>query len=271
MRSRLIPKWAFCLIGLAWASAQSAVLAPDRLDEDQISGWYLGFDGRMPEPIVTPFMKARQIDGAVRKLLDEREDAARAAPEDPVAQARLADMYLRVNRLDEAAQAYWRAARLDPENPDVLESFGFVLLALGDPENGLAVYRRLQAAKKDGPRIRFNIAAALAQLGRHDEAAVLWQAYLIEDDSAEPRAAYNLALSHLHAGRPRDAIRLLELLVHHQPDQPYFLAGLIRALKSVSAPAESIGPFEERLKSLVGSDQARRLTAEIPLPVFLIR
>lgn len=271
MRSLLIRKWGFCLIGMACASAQSAVLAPDRLDEDQTSGWYLGFGDRTSEPVVTPYMKARQVDEAVRHLIDEREEAVHAAPEDPVALARLADMYLRVNRLDESAQAYWRAARLDPENPAVLESFGFVLLALGDPENGLAVYRHLQAGEHDGPRIRFNIAAALAQLGRHDEAAAIWQSYLLEDDPAEPRAAYNLALSHLHAGRPRDAIRLLEMLVQHQPDQPYYLAGLIRALQTVSAPSESILPLHQRLETLTGPDQAHRLTAEIPLPVFLIR
>lgn len=254
--------------------AGAAVVVPDSAEQaGEIPGWYLGFGTReaaFDAEAVRQRLASQRMEDEWRAALSEAERRAQANPGDPEAQAAVGDWYFLLNRLDEAAHHYWRAARLDASNPSVLESFGFVMLAMGDHKNGLRVLDRLLEIAPAHQRARFNRAAALTRLERHDAAIEAWVAY-IREYPGEWRAAYNLGLAYHQAGRNREAIRFLDTVQRSQPVRPYVLAAVIRVLNAVSGNVAQIDALTERLTRLIGRDAAERLIREDELPVFLKR
>jgi len=74
------------------------------------------------------------------------------------------------NELAEAAPMAKRAAQMEPRNPEVHHMLGRVLLATGHPQESLA---ELELARRLDPEravIRFHLATAYRQLGRHQDA-----------------------------------------------------------------------------------------------------
>lgn len=80
----------------------------------------------------------------------------------------LADMNM-TERLDEAREMIERAHELDPGNPAILDSLGWVHFRLGDPERALAWLERAYAAMPD-QEIAAHLIEVLWALERHAEA-----------------------------------------------------------------------------------------------------
>lgn len=262
------------VLALAVPDAGAAVIVPDDPDDaGQVPGWYMGF-GSNERPVRSQALQQRLMDLRMedewRDALDKAERRVREHPGDPEAQAAVGDWYFLLNRLDEAAHHYWRAARLASSNPNVLESFGFVLLALGDHPAGLQVLEQLLELEPGHQRARFNRAAALTHLGRYDEAIEAWISYL-RNNAGEWRALYNLGLTYFYAGQNREALRMLDAVQRRQSTHPYVLAAVTRVLKASSGHAAQIDMLTERLSRLTGQTTAERLIDDAVLPVFLNR
>lgn len=85
----------------------------------------------------------------------------------------LADLNL-PGRLEEARELIERAYEIDPENPAILDSMGWVYYRLGQPENALAWLESAYAQMPD-QEIAAHLAEVLHALGRSDEARRLIQ------------------------------------------------------------------------------------------------
>ena len=75
----------------------------------------------------------------------------------------------RTTEYDEAARLIWKALRLDPENPAIVDSWGWVLYRQGDNEEALVHLERAYREFPD-PEVAAHIVEVLWKLGRSDEA-----------------------------------------------------------------------------------------------------
>jgi tetratricopeptide (TPR) repeat protein len=182
----------------------------------------------------------------------------------------LGELLTRANRLDEAAEAYWKASRLEPLNAGTLHYFGFTLLALGDHKNGLDVYKQLEVRYPDARKVIFNLAAAHYGLRQYDRALRYAESYVDSAVRDEPKANFNMGVILLARGDPAGAARWLGKSESMMPANPYLLAALIRANTELDNKAEIT-----RLKKLAefrfGLDAIMRLVRTGELPVFLDR
>jgi len=71
-----------------------------------------------------------------------------------------------------------RAVALAPEDISVLDTYGWILLESGQPEQALKALRKAQVRNATNPWVNFHTALALTQLGRNDEARDLLTALL---------------------------------------------------------------------------------------------
>jgi tetratricopeptide (TPR) repeat protein len=83
------------------------------------------------------------------------------------------------NRHDEAYQLIYRALGMQPENPAILDSMGWVLFRLGRPEEGLPFVERSWELMPDA-EIAAHLGEILWALGRKDEARETWLEAIVE-------------------------------------------------------------------------------------------
>jgi tetratricopeptide (TPR) repeat protein len=76
-------------------------------------------------------------------------------------------------RLDEAQQLIDKALALQPDDPFILDSKGWVLFRLGDKEAALAVLQKAFSKRAD-PEIAAHLGEVLWSLGRQDDARKVW-------------------------------------------------------------------------------------------------
>lgn len=90
----------------------------------------------------------------------------------------------RTDRLDEAHRFIERALQLRPEEPAVLDSMGWVLYRMGDAA-AAEPYLRRALDKLFDAEIAAHLGEVLWELGRHDEARLVWQRALDADPHHE--------------------------------------------------------------------------------------
>ena len=84
------------------------------------------------------------------------------------------------DRYDEAHKLIARALELDPEEPAILDSMGWVLYRLGDIEGALAYLTRAYALFPD-PEVAAHLGEVLWVSGDTEEAKKIWQGALLKD------------------------------------------------------------------------------------------
>ena len=89
---------------------------------------------------------------------------------------------VRTDRLAEAREYIERALRLDPENPAILDSMGWVLYRQGHHESALDYLAEAWAAYPDA-EVAAHYGEVLWQTGNRDQARIIWQEAL--DDNPE--------------------------------------------------------------------------------------
>jgi tetratricopeptide (TPR) repeat protein len=121
----------------------------------------------------------------VEEALADFEHIVAQHPDDPIALNALG--YTLTDRADRHAEAYAlirRALDLDPENPAILDSMGWVLFKLGRAEDGLPYVERSWALQRD-PEIAAHLGEILWSLGRIDEARTIWTEAIVEFPGSE--------------------------------------------------------------------------------------
>ena len=126
----------------------------------------------------------------VDQLVAQVEARLREQPEDARGWDVIAPVYMRLDRYDEAAQAFSRAIRLLGENVKRLEGFAEATVLAGNgivTEEARLAYERVLALEPQRPEPRFWLALAKEQDGRLAEAATEYRSLI---EKASPGAAW---------------------------------------------------------------------------------
>jgi len=134
-------------------------------------GWFdLGTDhyaaGRLDDAVAT-FRRALQVGG----------------PDARIAFA-LAHALAESGNHEQAAERYLQVVELDPQDADAWTNLATVLCALDQHEAACDAYRQALEIRPADARAHYNLADALDELGRRDDAAPHWQAYLKCDSTS---------------------------------------------------------------------------------------
>ena len=155
------------------------------------------------------------------RALDRRRDALAAArsavalePESPDAQQLLAEILVVSNRQAarrEALLAAEHAVALAPESPSAHASVGFVRIRTRKWAEAEVALRNALALDPEQAAARFNLAIALRQLGRADEAIAITSALIVEQpgDRSNVEALAGHAEAHVRAGPINSAMRTM--------------------------------------------------------------
>jgi len=128
--------------------------------------------------------------GDVASMIAQLETSLQQQPGNPEGWRMLGWSYMQTGRNAEAAQAYGRAAALDPGNAEYLSAQGeaTVLAASGQvTPDALTAFRKAVAADPADPRARYYLAMAKDQAGDHRGAMADWVALI---KSAPPGAPW---------------------------------------------------------------------------------
>jgi len=129
------------------------------------------------------YQAAGQLDDAVREL----REAVRAAPGLALAHTHLASAYGAKGLLDDAVNEYREAVRLLPDLAEAHDDLGSAYRAKGSLEDAVREYRRaVELLAK--PRFVLNLASALDEAGRGEEAAALYRRFLDQVGEGHPDA-----------------------------------------------------------------------------------
>tara|TARA_R110002110_G_scaffold24654_1_gene92006 strand:+ start:244 stop:3090 length:2847 start_codon:yes stop_codon:yes gene_type:complete len=154
-------KQAQRLFRARWASGDRAA-AVDGLDS-----WIKSNpkDIRTRRVLALAHLKVGNTDLAI----SHHEALAEMSSQDVVIINNLASLYQQ--RGDKRAFEYAkRAYELAPNQPQTIDTYGWMLVQKGDVEQGLKLLRNAQARSDRQPEVGYHIAAALDALGRHQEA-----------------------------------------------------------------------------------------------------
>ena len=143
------------------------------------------------------------------------EKAVQLRAEDAVANWYLGTALVMNRQLDAAPMAFEKAIACRPAKTDLLEIYKELARTLQRSQQdakALAAWQQLESLFPGDMRVKEQIATALAQDGRWQDALTRYEAMAKESRIPDQRVQANLAASDLmiQLGRPQDAIQLLE-------------------------------------------------------------
>ena len=109
-----------------------------------------------------------EAEKALRKAIEHQPDYSRAL-------FALAGVYMELGRLDRAQEYFLTTERLTPDDLDIQLNLGILAVRVGHPEEALDHLDRCIRAEYRIDTARFHRAVALQDLGRLDEALVLYR------------------------------------------------------------------------------------------------
>jgi tetratricopeptide (TPR) repeat protein len=138
---------------------------------------------------------------------------------EPPLRSALAIALWRKNKLDSAEVQARIAVDLEPRGSTIRMYHGAILTSMARFTEALAEYRKAYELSGGDPRLHVNIAQALSQLGRFEEAVneLLQVPPTHEDRALAVRDAAILMLNHL--GRPAEALGYLREAIRLDPNQ----------------------------------------------------
>jgi tetratricopeptide (TPR) repeat protein len=152
------------------------------------------------------------------------------------------------------------AACAQSSSPDRLFRDAVAAQQHGDDALAVRKYQELLKRYPDAIEVRANLGAALAKLGRYDEAIVQYRAVLAKKDNADLRL--NLALAYYKKGALREAVQQLDTLLGAPPGDTriatlladcYARLGRDEQAIGVLTPVEAAHPDDLAVTWLLGS------------------
>jgi protein O-mannosyl-transferase len=207
------------------------------------------------------------ILGAVRTVARNRvwhDDASFAlataadSPRSAKAQFNLGVFLEEHGRLQEALDAYARAAALAPEWGDPPYNRGGILLRLGRPGEAAADLRRSAELSPGEPRFRVNLGVALNRAGRYQEAVELYEGMIRGLSSPAPDVWNNLGVNLIALGRNADAAGAFKNALSLDPGNASYHANLGQAEEAAGDLRTAESEYRTALASLPDTPQLLR-------------
>lgn len=127
-----------------------------------------------------------QVDGEEESAIREYAKVIDIAPEDHIALNNLAWLFSEAG--DARAEEYARKAyAVAPDDTSVIDTLGWILVQKGAAKEGLDLLHPLAERNPDKPVVQYHVAAALAKLGKRDEARQILEAVLRDGGSFADR------------------------------------------------------------------------------------
>jgi protein O-mannosyl-transferase len=206
------------------------------------------------------FLHTGELSDAIASYQEGRRLA-----DDPNIELNLGIALARAGRVAEAAPAYARALKLDPDFAKALYYLGNALLQLGRPDEAIASYERYLRLKPDNPDACYRLATALVGAGRAQE-AIAWYENALRLRSGFPEAQNDLAVALTQSGRVQEALPHYQEALRLAPNDPEIHNNLGYALAQVGRTAEARAQFEEALRLEPDYPEARANLARLPAP-----
>lgn len=140
-----------------------------------------------PDNIQIRYARAMMMDsqGNTAEAVQDLEQIVRDDADNPVALNALGYILtVRTERLFEARQLIARALELDPENPAILDSMGWLLYREGKLQQALNYLSRAWAAFPD-PEVAAHYGEVLWMTGANEQARIIWEQGLKQDPQHE--------------------------------------------------------------------------------------
>ncbi|MDQ3118654.1 MAG: tetratricopeptide repeat protein [Verrucomicrobiota bacterium] len=157
----------------------------------------------------------------------------------------------RLNQLDRAADLARKARTLQPTDPSIMDTFGWVLFKQGDYHQALGLLQESAAKLPNLPEIQYHLGMASYMMGQTDVARAAFRkaAESPKDFPGKDEVQRRLALLGDSSTAPQDlATGDLEALLKQQPHDPVALVRLAEAYEKEGEIAKSASAYESAIK-----------------------
>jgi len=220
----------------------------------RLFGHALAVTGR--NPMAHFFLGATLLlDGKTDAAEAHTRKAVAEMPEYPPALELMAEIHLARGRMAEAADCYRRILRADPRNVAASCSLGAVYIKANRLEEAAALFRPAALAGDAGAQ--FGLATVNERLGRLDEALTGFRA-VIRQRPAETVAHFKIGQLLLARQRPGEAADSFKKVVKLQPNFAPAHLGLGVALEQLGRPEEAFAEFRRALETNPAATEVHR-------------
>lgn len=130
------------------------------------------------------------------KAITEYEAVLQQLPENVLVLNNLAWLYQLTNNR-RAIELSERALKLSPDKPEIIDTYGWILVTFGDHEKGLVYLKEAFGKMPENPEVAFHVGYALSKSGNKEEAKKVLMRILRdhkESPYAEKAKALDLSL-----------------------------------------------------------------------------
>lgn len=188
----------------------------------------------------------RSLAKDYRPALTEYRAAVALDPNFIIARANVAITLARLGDPVAARAEYDAIAKVEPDNPNVLEGYAELASGAGRPDEAIALLQQAFAADPTSPHYLARMGEIEAARGHQDAANRYWQRSL-QIDPAYPLALQPLFTAALAAGDSAKAEALVRAAADYQPDSAQVQALHGAALMFLDRKAEALAAFDRAL------------------------
>ena len=158
-------------------------------DKEKSLNQFKGWLQNNPEDADFRAIYASQLQewGDQDKAIVEYEAVLKKMPDNVMVLNNLAWLYQKINN-DRAIELGERAFRLSPEKPEIVDTYGWILVNFGQYDKGLNFLKEAFAKMPENPEVAFHVGYALVKTGNNDEAKKTL-ARIVRDHRDSPYAA----------------------------------------------------------------------------------
>jgi tetratricopeptide (TPR) repeat protein len=214
-----------------------------------------------PKAPKNPFALARlsERQGQTGKAEQLYQEILKKSPNHAGAHHRLGVLYARQGKMSQAEEHFARALALKPDFPELLSDAGYFYYLTGRPQEAERCLRRALELEPANRKYCTNLALAVAEQGRHDEAYTLFR-----QAGSEKEATANMAFVLAQQGNYQQALSLYDRVLTEDPSMRVAADAMIELSKRLeqkpqvavsSGPKES-GTIPPSPAAAAGSDEA---------------
>lgn len=160
------------------------------------------------------------------------------------------------SNFSEAEQLYKQVIKIVPDNVQILNNLGLVILEQGKTEEALEIFSTLAKKSPNDLSYRYNLAASYTKLGKLCEAAENFEKVIV-GDSKNLAVLVSLSSIYVNLGNFEAAIDACKRVIELSPDSLTAYKNLVTAYRSSYQITEAIEAGEKLLELSKGSIEAK--------------